>query len=148
MRSRSIGGVQRKRKESTPLNRADHVNAVTSLTARRPPLPATTTAMAKTKTERKEVTFGSESRDETQQQRSLNAPPPPPERKSGREEQQQQQEIDSEDDAKKVATRKVRGNVPSANSGTRSRICRLLTSEIFVFIATILNFSIPTSDFV
>merc|ERR1712038_1821872 len=119
MRSRSIGGVQRRRKESSPLKRVDHDNAVTSLTARRPPLPATTTAMAKSKTERKGVTFGSESQEKTQQQRSLNAPPPP-ERKSGREDEEERFEIDREDDAKKVTTsetmRKVRENVPSANS--------------------------------
>ena len=148
MRSRSIGGIARKRKEATPTSEVNSGNAEAPLAAaaRRPPLPVTPSASADTKAKkgRKEVTFGSESRDKGQRrERSLNEPPPPPalERKSARERRRAERE-----DAKKAAeattttttttTSKVKDecgggapaggeNVPGANSGKNYMISRV-----------------------
>ena len=147
MRSRSIGGIARKRKEATPTSEVDSANAEAPLAAaaRRPPLPVTPSASADTKAKkgRKEVTFGSESRDKGQRrERSLNEPPPPAlERKSAWERRRAERE-----DAKKAAeattttttttTSKVKDecgggapaggeNVPGANSGKNYMISRV-----------------------
>ena len=167
MRSRSVGGFARKRKEATPtsdVNRAN-VEASISATARRPPLPVTPSAAVaddtKAKKGRKEVTFGSESRDKGQRrERSLNETPPSPsppppalDRKSARERRRAERE-----DAKKAAekattttttTSKVRDecgdeaqvtaaggeNVPGANSGKNYMISMVFggkSSNIFI----------------
>ena len=137
MRSRSVGGIARKRKEVTSTSEVISANsgdsAAAAAAARRPPLPVI--ADTKAKKGRKEVTFGSEARDRGQQrrERSLNEPPPPPasERGNARERRRAERE-----DVKKAAstTSKVRDecgdgasseaavdvdgeSVPGANSG-------------------------------
>ena len=132
MRSRSVGGIARKRKEVTSTSEVISANSGDSAAAaRRPPLPVI--ADTKAKKGRKEVTFGSEARDRGQQrrERSLNEPPPASERGNARERRRAERE-----DVKKAAstTSKVRDeckdgasseaavdvdgeSVPGANSG-------------------------------
>ena len=137
MRSRSVGGIARKRKEVTSTsevisaNSGDSAAPAPAAAARRPPLPVI--ADTKAKKGRKEVTFGSEARDRGQQwrERSLNEPPPASERGNARERRRAERE-----DVKKAAstTSKVRDecgdgasseaavdvdgeSVPGANSG-------------------------------
>ena len=137
MRSRSVGGIARKRKEVTSTsevisaNSGDSAAPAAAAAARRPPLPVI--ADTKAKKGRKEVTFGSEARDRGQQrrERSLNEPPPASERGNARERRRAERE-----DVKKAAsnTSKVRDecgdgasseaavdvdgeSVPGANSG-------------------------------
>ena len=110
MRSRSVGGIARKRKEVTSTSEVISANSGDSAApaaARRPPLPVI--ADTKAKKGRKEVTFGSEARDRGQQwrERSLDEPSPPPasERGNARERRRTDRE-----DVKKAAstTSKVR----------------------------------------
>lgn len=109
IRSRSIGGIARKRKEATPTSEVNSAADTESpiAAARRPPLPVTASASAaddtKAKKGRKEVTFGSESRDKGQRrERSLNEllPPPAPERRSGSGRERRRAD---REDAKKAA---------------------------------------------